>query len=91
MTVVDQDDYNYLMKHPDCLLCKEKFVLPMSKATPLKEEMVRFHSPVNLIFSLVYPELATMKSPAVQLRTLPTYKVSKRSDFETRAPEYSFE
>ena len=91
MTVVDQDDYNYLKKHPDCPLWKETFVLPISRATALKDDMASIHAPVNPIPSFVYPQLATLRNQQVQLQTLPTDKGSKFTDFdqETSAPEYS--
>ena len=91
MTVVDQDDYNYLKNHPVCPLWKETFVLPISRATALKDDMASIHAPVNPISSFVYPQLATLRNQQVQLQTLPTDKGSKFTDFdqETSAPEYS--
>ena len=90
MTVVDQDDYNFLKKQPDCPLWKETFVLPISRATALID-VASIHAPVNPISSFIYPQLATLRNQQVQLQTLPTDKGSKFTDFDqgTSAPEYS--
>ena len=53
MTMVDQDDYKYLRKHPNCPLWKETFVLTMSRATAFKEDMASIHAPVNPFFCLL--------------------------------------
>ena len=91
MTVVDQDDYNYLKKHPGCPLWKETFVLPISRATAWKD-MACIHGTVNPLSSFVYPQLSTLRNQQVHLQTLPTDKGSSFIDFdqEACAPEYSF-